>query len=80
MTEIVGCRASQISQTGIAMIEIGDLDDPILIAKKELMMRKCPLALRREVGIVYDKKSDKYIKYIEIWDPNQMQFATTYKV
>lgn len=78
MTEIVSIRTAQIAQTGQAMVDIGDLDDPVKIAKKELMMRRCPLILRREVGRVYNAENNTLTTKIETWLPSEMQFATTY--
>jgi DNA-directed RNA polymerase subunit K/omega len=77
MTEIVSIRAQQIAEYNNPMIDIGILDDPIEIAKKELMMRKCPLMLRRVVG---EKEVDGLIhQFCEDWDPNTMTFTVVYK-
>jgi DNA-directed RNA polymerase subunit K/omega len=78
MTEIVSIRNAQIAQTGQAMVEIGDLDDPVKIAKKELMMRRCPLILRREVGRIYNAENNTLTTKIETWNPSEMQFAVQY--
>jgi len=78
MTEIVSIRIAQIAQSGQAMVEIGDLDDPAKIAKKELMMRRCPLILRREVGSIYNAENNTLTTKIETWNPNEMQFSVQY--
>ena len=44
---IIGKRAMQISKGSPPMVEIGDLESPIDIAKKELMERKIPFIIRR---------------------------------
>lgn len=78
MTELVSIRATQIAQTGICMVDIGSIDDPVRLAKKELMARKCPLMLKREVGEVRDKITGRIKVYVECWSPNTMTFATVY--
>jgi DNA-directed RNA polymerase I, II, and III subunit RPABC2 len=44
---IIGKRAMQISKGSPPLVEIGDLESPIDIAKKELMERKIPFIIRR---------------------------------
>ena len=44
---IIGKRAMQISKGSIPLIDIGNLDNPIDIAKKELFERKIPYIIRR---------------------------------
>ena len=44
---IIGKRAMQISKGSHPLVEIGDLESPIDIAKKELMERKIPFIIRR---------------------------------
>jgi DNA-directed RNA polymerase I, II, and III subunit RPABC2 len=44
---IIGKRAMQISKGSPPLVEIGDLEHPIDIAKKELMERKIPFIIRR---------------------------------
>jgi DNA-directed RNA polymerase subunit K/omega len=78
MTEYITIRATQISQHNNCMVDITGLDDPIKMAKRELMMRKCPLKLRRHVGDIRDPKTSTYISYYEDWSPAELQFATTY--
>jgi DNA-directed RNA polymerase I, II, and III subunit RPABC2 len=46
-TRIIGKRAMQISKGSPPLVEIGDLESPIDIAKKELMERKIPFIIRR---------------------------------
>lgn len=77
MTEIVSIRATQISQHNNCMVDITGLDDPIKMAKRELMMRKSPLVLRRIVGDRRDENGE-IRTYCEFWSPSEMQFATTY--
>lgn len=44
---IIGKRAMQISKGSPPLVEIGDIENPIDIAKKELMERKIPFIIRR---------------------------------
>ncbi len=46
-SRIIGKRAMQISKGSPPLVEIGDLENPIDIAKKELMERKIPFIIRR---------------------------------
>lgn len=78
MTEIVNIRATQISQYNNCMVDITGLDDPILMSKRELMMRMCPLTLRKHVGDVRDSKTGEIRSYYEIFDTNEMMFSVTY--
>ena len=74
MTEIISIRATDIAQNSNCMVDIAGLDDPIKMAKRELMMRMCPLTLRRYIG---ERNAGE--KIYEFWNPNEMQFATTYR-
>ena len=76
MTEIISIRATDISKNRTCMVNAGNLSYPDKQAKKELMMRKCPLIVVREVG---DALIDGVLHtYVEHWNPNEMTFATTY--
>ncbi|QYB17505.1 putative DNA-directed RNA polymerases I, II and III [Pacmanvirus S19] len=77
-TELVSIRAVQISQFNNCLVDITGLDDPILMAKRELMMRKCPLIIRRKVGELKNPKTGKLEEYYEYWSPNEMQFSVEY--
>ncbi|SIP85868.1 RNA polymerase Rpb6 [Pacmanvirus A23] len=77
-TEITSIRAVQISQFNNCLVDITGLDDPILMAKRELMMRKCPLIIRRKVGELKNPKTGKVEEYYEYWSPNEMQFSVEY--
>jgi DNA-directed RNA polymerase I, II, and III subunit RPABC2 len=44
---IIGKRAMQISKGSPPLVEIGSLENPIDIARKELMERKIPYIIRR---------------------------------
>ena len=78
MTEIISIRSTQIAQHNNCMVDITGLTDPIKMAKRELMMRKCPLILRRVIGDIKDPKTGEPQTYVEFWDVNTMQFATEY--
>lgn len=77
-TETVSIRATQISQYNNCMVDITGLDDPIKMAKRELMMRKCPLNVRRFIGEVKDPKTNTLKSYYEDFVVNEMQFAIEY--
>ena len=62
MTELIGIRATQIAQGSPIFIDIKYISDPIEMAKKELINNKCPLYVKRYIGL------DRY----ELWDPNIM--------
>jgi DNA-directed RNA polymerases I, II, and III subunit RPABC2 len=48
---VLAMRAKQIADYGTSFTSTGDLHDPVAIAMKELYDKKCPLKLRREVGL-----------------------------
>ncbi len=75
MVEHVGKRAAQIARFNNCMVDITGLDDPIMMAKRELMMGKSPLILRRKVGYERDKVTGLYVEAYEYWDVNKMKFA-----
>ena len=62
MTELIGIRATQISQGAPVFVDIEYVSDPIEMAKKEIINNKCPLYIKRYIGL------DRY----ELWDPNIM--------
>lgn len=66
---ILGIRSVQIEQNPqIVFVEIGDLRDPVLIAKKEIWSRKCPLKIIRKLN-----ESNQ-----EHWSPNEMILPVDY--
>jgi DNA-directed RNA polymerase subunit K/omega len=78
MTEIVSIRATQIGQHNNCLVDITGLDDPIKMAKRELMARKSPLIVRRHVGDLLNKEKGIVESFYEFWSPNEMQFSVTY--
>jgi len=62
MTELIGIRATQISQGAPVFVDIEYISDPIEMAKKEIINNRCPLYVKRYIGL------DRY----ELWDPNIM--------
>ncbi len=62
VTELIGIRATQISNGAPVFTDVSDINDPIEMAKLELKNNKCPLYVKRYLGL------DKY----ELWDPNIM--------
>ena len=66
---ILGIRSVQIEQNPqIVFVEIGDLRDPVLIAKKEIWARKCPLKIIRKLNETNQ----------EHWSPNEMILPVDY--
>jgi DNA-directed RNA polymerase subunit K/omega len=61
-SEVIGRRAEQISKGSKIFIDYNNISDPILIAKKELLAKKCPLSILRHIGL------DKY----ECWAVNEL--------
>lgn len=62
ITELIGIRATQISQGAPVFVDIEYISDPLEMAKKEIINNRCPLYIKRYIGL------DKY----ELWDPNIM--------
>lgn len=62
MTELIGIRATQIANGAPIFTDIEYINDPIEMAKKEIINNKCPLYVKRYIGL------DKF----ELWDPNVM--------
>lgn len=77
MTEYISIRCEQIAKYNNCMVDTTGLIDTISMAKRELMMRECPLTLRRHVGDRISK-SGVVTSYYEYWDPAQMIFAISY--
>ncbi len=76
-TEHISIRATQIAQHNNCMVDITGLDDPIKMAKRELMMRMSPLVIERHVGEMRNKNGE-IESYYEHWSPNEMSFSTVY--
>lgn len=83
-TEIVSIRAEMISKDNDCQVPIDGLTDPIKMGQRELMGRKCPLIVRREIGekkeMDPETKTLVATKYYEYWDPNEMGFSKIYDV
>jgi hypothetical protein len=78
LTEIISVRAAQISKGGAnaTMIDIPDgVSRSRDIAILELMARRCPLKVMRNMGRDI-LPSGKVKKYIELWSPNEMTHPT----
>ena len=60
--ELISIRASQITNGSYVFTDINGISDPIEMAKKELLDNKCPLYVKRFIGL------NKY----ELWSPNVM--------
>jgi DNA-directed RNA polymerase subunit K/omega len=62
LIELIGIRATQISQGSQIFTNVENILDPLDMAKKEIWDNKCPLSIKRYIGL------DKY----ELWNPNDM--------
>ena len=80
LTEAVSIRATQLASRPISTTDISGLDNPINMAKKEIADGKCPLVLRRVVGVEFDKKNNRMIEYIECWNVNTMAKPVMYQI
>lgn len=60
--ELISVRASQISNGSYVFTDVTGYSDPIEMAKKELIDNKCPLYVKRGIGM------NRY----ELWSPNVM--------
>lgn len=78
MTSLVTIRINQISRTGTAFVDIIMGETATTIAKRELMQRKCPLMIEREIGT--REVDGKIYRCVEHRDPNTMIFAGNYDV
>lgn len=74
MTENVSIRATLIEKYADCFVDVSDLDEPIAMARRELMMRMSPLKLERCVGS-RTKEDGSVVVYYEVWNPNEMQFS-----
>lgn len=56
VTEIISIRAKQIENGGSCFTDVQDLTDPLEMAKKELLDKKCPLDVIRSItDKIYEK-------------------------
>jgi DNA-directed RNA polymerase subunit K/omega len=78
MTELVGIRATQISQNGGCFTDTTGLTNPTDMAKRELMARQCPLVVRRYVGIRRNPATGLPAHYYEYKSPREMVFEVIY--
>jgi DNA-directed RNA polymerase subunit K/omega len=61
-TDVTSNRAKQIENGSKIFVDIGDVDDPIIMAEMEIKMKQCPLAIRRLISN----------NIAEVWDVNEM--------
>ena len=57
LCEVISIRARQLEIDNTVFTDIGDLTDPLDIAKKEIRDKKCPLSI---VRMLTDKISEKW--------------------
>lgn len=74
ITEAVSIRCAQIQKNPIVFVDIEGISNPIIMAKKEINERKCPLILRRFIGR-YNSRD-----YYEYWDINEMSRPYIYEI
>lgn len=78
MAECNSFRGTDIARNNNCLVDTTGLTDYMDMAKRELMMRMCPLTLRRFVG---ERIRDGIVEEVyEWWSPNEMTFAVTYPV
>lgn len=80
LTECVNIRAGQISEGSPVFVDITGLDDPIIMAKKEINEKRFPLTLRRKVNEIYNREDNQLIEYIEFWNVNIMKKPVIYDI
>ena len=68
VAEVINFRAVNISQGAPVYTNVDGLTDPIDMAKKELIDRKCPLYIKRPVG------HNEHGILVEKWSCNEMIF------
>lgn len=66
LTSVVSYRAVQIEKNSPIFTDVSELSDPISMAKKEIIDRKCPLSIRRHV------RANEY----DLWEVNEMTLLT----
>jgi len=64
---LIALRATQIDRDGTCFIPHAGRHDPVILARDELYAGRCPLLVRRNVGI-----SAAGERYVEDWDPRTM--------
>jgi len=69
VAELINVRAVNISNGGTIYTDVKNLIDPIEMAKKELIDRRCPLYIKRQIGC-----NERGVLFIEKWSPNEMSF------
>lgn len=89
-SEYVSIRSADGAVNNNWFVDISGLTDPVDMAKRELMMRKSPLQIVRQVGNRWLKllpdgtRSEAgvrtYATLVEIWDPNEMIFSEIWDV
>ncbi len=62
LCEIISIRAKQLEKGHKVFTDVGELTNPIDIARKEILDKKCPLSIRR---MITDKVGEK-------WQANEM--------
>ncbi len=74
-SNIIEIRTAQISEYANCLVDTKGLPTAELQARKELLMRKTPLVIRREFERLED---GKMVKYVELWHPHEMTIPMQY--
>lgn len=66
-SSIISTRATEIQKNGIVFTDYKS-HDPIVLAKQELLEKKCPYLIHRTVGMF------KHNPIVEVWNANELDF------
>lgn len=72
ITEAISIRTANIEDGDTPFVNCDDLDDPIEMAKRELLQRRFPYCIIRQVGEEINHEAKTIIRKYEMWDPNEM--------
>ena len=66
-SSIIAMRSQHIAKYATCFVDVNNMHDPVKIATKELLTRRCPLLVHRQVGTTVDGDS-----IVEEWNPRTM--------
>ena len=67
LARLLSIRAAQIDKYGAGSQDIGKATTSVEIARLEIIGRRMPLLIRREIGVTENGSA-----VVELWDPNTM--------
>jgi len=70
---VIAMRAEQIAHSSVAYVPM-TTPDCIILAKKEIMMRRCPIIIARQIDVIDG------IPLFEDWSVNEMSFPLDFKL